>query len=1285
MESHQSPVWIHAMGFHRSIHLMSGCLWTVLSALAWGQLARPAIGQQVLIRQVAPIEAKVAQDDPELPQNVFAGNETGGKGGSDGDSAQTIRLNKLRQMQVDRRPSAVLQAWANASDGSREEAALEASRESGTKKPATAPDPLDQQIKECERGITLGDWALVGRFLRSLPDEESQAAYARILQALASNMAVMPGGASLTGPDGEPSIARSAENPQLQQFAEKHMISTQDVIHLIQIRPGKLDDKRIALLGRLLAASLSRGNDLEDFLTRVRSLLPPAADPAILTEREAARLVMESGEAIRAGVFLPTVEEAIHRDDYEGLNLLARHHLGLYQKEQKLSDLEQAWKASLAVLAASGVDRKQSKEALQRAVELAPRVDVSLGRKWLEQSFTEEPQRGMEILAGIGGAASRGLTTHPMQPETRRKTLELQKSAVGALLEKAPERAREWQSRLDLLAAAWLAEAEFSQRYDTSTMMGPMMRRDMYGNLFFVNEDGMMQNPIQQNPNIPRAISVAQILETRPDDAWISRLDPGMQPRYADILARLYLKVGEESEAFPYIEQLAQAHPDLAKKLASEFLRVWTRNHDPNDQRNQTNPYMFMFGFDRKAESIPLTRSKQERNLRELAGYMERLRKLPIPKLDEQLLSRAFTACHSSAEVYRTEAFEQVFGSLDQVEPETLAALIQQMRGNLAGLWRQPAVQEQQKTKRREQDIKAEVVRGYEVARSVIERALRDRPAEWSLRLAQAAILHDENDYLQELNPSTDYAARRKEALAAFAGAAALYALKVPDLTADEETTEVFDQWFAAGLGACDLNRIDEKKQADPHQPALIRKALESLPGEAAKRHLDRFANALFTRMSALNPAVKFRYLQSGFAIIGDREQAREARKVYDYYKDLVTELKLDALLDGSDVIGHDQPFGLLVQLRHTREIERESGGFGRYLQNQNAGGMAFYYNYGRPLENYRDKFEQAAREALKETFEVLSVTFQDEKVNSRATSEYGWRTTPYAYLLLKARSPKVDRIPPLRLDLDFLDTSGYVILPIESPPVPVDARAEAPPPRPARKLQIIQTLDERQAKQGRLILEVKATAQGLVPSLNQLLTIDVPGFRVTGSEDQGLSVARFDPDSVDPVVQSERLWLVNLVATTEHAKMPRQFRFPAPLAEDAEVTHQRYVDADLESVGPTIPLAESYGRVDHSWLIGAGLGLIGLLLAGIFGWRWFWSRPRAVASERFLMPEVITPFTVLGLLRDIERNNGLSPAAKKDLAAQIEQIERRYFAEDTTTPEPDLRAIAEHWLHSRV
>src|SRR5690606_3494244 len=133
-----------------------------------------------------------------------------------------------------------------------------------------------------------------------------------------------------------------------------------------------------------------------------------------------------------------------------------------------------------------------------------------------------------------------------------------------------------------------------------------------------------------------------------------------------------------------------------------------------------------------------------------------------------------------------------------------------------------------------------------------------------------------------------------------------------------------------------------------------------------------------------------------------------------------------------------EEPFGVFVELRHTREIERESGGFSRYLQNQN-NSSSWYYNYGRPLENYRDKFQEGTTGLLNEQFEILSVTFQPEDVHSRADREYGWRVTPYAYVLLKARGPQVDKLPSLKIDLDFLDTSGYIVLPVESPAVPLD------------------------------------------------------------------------------------------------------------------------------------------------------------------------------------------------------------------------------------------------------
>ena len=82
------------------------------------------------------------------------------------------------------------------------------------------------------------------------------------------------------------------------------------------------------------------------------------------------------------------------------------------------------------------------------------------------------------------------------------------------------------------------------------------------------------------------------------------------------------------------------------------------------------------------------------------------------------------------------------------------------------------------------------------------------------------------------------------------------------------------------------------------------------------------FANDLFARMSTVNPSVKFRYVREGLKLTGDRNQAREAKQVFDYYSDLVTEIQLKAEIDGTARVGHSQPFGVFVSIRHSKAIE---------------------------------------------------------------------------------------------------------------------------------------------------------------------------------------------------------------------------------------------------------------------------------------------------------------------------------------------------------------------------
>jgi chemotaxis protein histidine kinase CheA len=1275
--------------------------------LAWAPLAAPA--QIEIIEYTGDGEFTTIEGGMVMPA----------PGEGDGESAPagppTPRLQELQKLEYDRRPSSMLAAWATppkkpeaekppeAKPGegqppeakppeakppevtppaekpageesgapappaneteeqktarlAAEKAAAEAAakaKEEAAKKAAEAK-AIQAEMESLRRNVTLGDWAAVKAYYATLTEAEAKAGYTRMLQSLQQ------------GPQQRPQVPQ-----QGQMYIEKNQFAPADVIGLAQAFPKKLEQASITTLGQFLRQSFDGGHQLETFLADVEPRL--AEENFGIDKRLMARLLVAANEPRAIGRLVPTREEAEAANDREGLNLIARHVLAEYAKDSKVRWLEEAWKATQAVLAVGEVSEEVKKEALTRAVDIAPKIQKELGQAWLDESFTARPERGMEIVAAIGSASSLAIAAEAMNEEKREKLLELQTTAAKALLAAAPELAKTWARELELLAGNWLREAQLSYQYDDSTSMSPRMQRDYYGNFFYYNYGGNYRG------NVPNPIGTAKVLEMRPTDAWLGHLGSTLAPRFQILFSQLYLKVGEEAQAFPYIESVCAGLPRQGKELADEFLRVWTKNHDPNSERNRTNQYMFFYGFEERANGIPLTRSKQERNLQELSEWVARLRKLPV-ELDDSLIASAFTTAHSSAEVFRMEEIEKIFGKADTLKPSTLANILQTMRANLVEVWRDPALQEKNKTGRRQKDIQAEVLRGYALGAATVDALLGGHPDSWELWVVKAALAHDENNFRAELAKDSEFSARRAAAFESFRKAASLYAAKLPELEREKESMSAFDMWFYAALGACDLKAIDAKSQLATAEIEALREALVSLPGAASERHLGMFAAALFTRMSNTAPAIKFRYVREGLSIVGDHKLAREARQVFDYYKDLVTEIQLRATIDGSDRVGKEAPFGLSLDIRHTREIERESGGFSKYLQNQNS--QNFGYNYGRPLEDYRDKFEESLRTTLAEHFEVLSVTFNDPQVRSKAEPEYGWRVTPYAYALLKPRSEAVDRVPPIRLDLDFLDTTGYAVLPVESAAVVIDAKPENSEPRPFDKLALTQTLDERQAKSGKLVLEIKATATGLVPKLESTLDLAPPGFDITAVDDHGVAVVKFAEEGSG--VNSERTWTVSMAAKQGLPEPPSSFSFGKPKSPTVSSEHFRFVDADLATVGETIPLEQEYAKPDRSWMWWLPAGFLAMA-AGVFGWMRM-QKPKTEATARYRVPETLNPFTVLGLLRDIQahQGNGVPGAlASEDhgaLAGDIEHLERHFFGEPYSTP-PDLKRIAENWV----
>ena len=219
------------------------------------------------------------------------------------------------------------------------------------------------------------------------------------------------------------------------------------------------------------------------------------------------------------------------------------------------------------------------------------------------------------------------------------------------------------------------------------------------------------------------------------------------------------------------------------------------------------------------------------------------------------------------------------------------------------------------------------------------------------------------------------------------------------------------------------------------------------------------------------------------------------------------------------------------------------------------------------------------------------------------------------------------------------------------------------------------QILDERQAKDGKLLLEIKATGHGLPPKLDALLAVEAPGFDVAGIEDSGPQVTRFDPEAATDAVTAEHTFQVTFVARPG-SEPPRQFRFPTAKASGLTMVLQRDQDADLVVAPAVLDLEASYGKASRPWLLPA-VALLALLLAA--AWRFTRRTKAPTAARRIVAPAAPTPFAVLAMLREVETACSFADGERAELQAAMAQIESAYFAAGKDG-ELDLHDLARAW-----
>ena len=81
-------------------------------------------------------------------------------------------------------------------------------------------------------------------------------------------------------------------------------------------------------------------------------------------------------------------------------------------------------------------------------------------------------------------------------------------------------------------------------------------------------------------------------------------------------------------------------------------------------------------------------------------------------------------------------------------------------------------------------------------------------------------------------------------------------------------------------------------------------------------------------------------------------------------------------------------------------------------------------------------------------------------------------------------------------------------------------------------------------------------------------------------------------------MVDSERTWLVHFRGAPIESEAPKEFKFAAAKVDGAEMTYQRYVDADLAKVSPVVALESRYGEPTYAWAWRLGGGLLVVVLA---------------------------------------------------------------------------------------
>ena len=1080
-----------------------------------------------------------------------------------------------------------------------------------------------------------------------------------------------------------PELARKIYDKLLADLTEKQKpnVRLEDVIGLADAVPGEFTNDNVRKLGQLLgiAVPVSESYWLVDRLQKGTGKLG-GGDPA--RRLLAARVLIAGGFKDLARTYLPPTAQLEKIAD-EGVRNELTSFVATQQEREtsQRAQVQRIWDENIRDVLEPSTVKAKAWEKTKSAQAIA-KVMTQVPQTTLAPVITELVKNNPDGAVRLVSALQRKVHTERSGDVAGRTENVVTQANLAALISDLVKPGEQpWAQILELMADHWASEAEGT---------------------FTMKTSGSSQKFVPAEDLLPAA----------PAGKWAAALPAAARDRVDVGLSRLILTGANFDQAADRIVEIGKRSAGTGAALAEDFLSIWAKTHNPQIPE----PLRKKFGLPEDAR-IPVTPIMMEKNIESLARIMALFRAAGLAPKDYGKVVAAFDLAYSNAETYRTSHIEKVFGPMDKMDEPLFFLILSRMNANLGERWRKMDVQVAGLTRRDETQTLELVRAGYATALQLIDGWLAGHADSSRALTLAGTLLMDWGDfeYFQELLSSdrkkrmAGYKEKNLQAQEYFNRGAAAYGKQVPKLTPGDYSVDAYLAWFNGLLGIGSNAQVNLSKAMNRAALTKIREHLTALPEKAAKAHISQFAKIVNARLAdekePLHEDLKYRYLASALVITKDDPFTLGAEKRVAYFDELLSEVRLQTRVDGPNTVGRDQDFGIIVSIIHTEAMGRAAK-FGQYLTNDLNAGLT-KPKKGSPLvkkmraaQGPRDELELNITEALSPFFDIKSITFATPDVKPRASAQPGWEETVLAYLHVRAKDASVDKIPPVQLELKFVDLSGPITIPAESAETVIKVATDSAAPRPASQIEITQTLDTRQLPiNGALTLEVKATSTGLVPDLENLLDVAANKSAIgikNINPHEGLQVTELNTwgDQVAP--RSERLWTISLDGdAVRAADAPMEFRFPPPKMKDATVAYQTYTDMNLTALPqpvvqigrPLAPGETAVSRARMPYYVWGGAALASILVVGLIALlsrrKGGGERPLR-ARDVFHMPGHVDGFAVVALLRRLDTSPlvQLKEPQHAELQSDLKRVEHACFgAGKSTMSETDLRSVASKWL----